>query len=190
MVATDTAKTVLSVLFGLSIIWIIVIIVKNDMQTIIRAIVVAALLGLGLYYVGQTKLETLSYEGIRNELFPIKAQAFTFARQDTTNAGRAVTTFTFPDPGPTLAVTMMSGGKYMAIKDIRTVNVVLEYLGLPPVAEGVSELAATTGRRLDADKFVWDDYERGVLVLERGICRDMASAQTFTCIVRITVTAR
>ncbi len=78
----------------------------------------------------------------------------------------------------------------MAIKDIRPVNVVLEYLGLPPVAAGVSELASITGRTLDADKYRWDDYERGVLLLERGICRDMTSAQSFTCIARITVTAR
>jgi hypothetical protein len=190
MIATDTAKTILSILFGLSILWIIVIVVKNDMQTIIRAIIVAALLGLGLYYVGQTKLETLSYRAIKEELFPIKARAYTFTRRDSTVAGRPVTTFIFQDPGPPLSVAMMKGGKYMAIRDIRSVNVVLEYVGLPPVGEGVAELAATTGRTLDAEKFVWNDYERGVLVLERGICRNMVTTETFTCIARITVTAR
>ncbi|MCK7540047.1 MAG: hypothetical protein MZV63_58630 [Marinilabiliales bacterium] len=34
-------------------------------------------------------------------------------------------------------MAMIDGGKHMTIKDVRTVNVVLEYLGLPPVAEGV-----------------------------------------------------
>jgi hypothetical protein len=190
MVATQTAKTVLSVLFGLSILWIIIIVVKNDMQTIIRAIIVTALLALGLYYVSQTKLETLSYQAIKDELFPIKASAYTYTRQDTTVAGRAVSTFIFPDPGPPLSVAMMKGGKFMAIRDARTVNVVLEYIGLPPVSGGVAQLAATTGRSLDTDKFVWNDYERGVLVLERGICRNMTTTETFTCIARITLTAR
>ena len=85
---------------------------------------------------------------------------------------------------------MANGGKYMVIKDIRHVNVVLKYIGLPPVSEGVPELASITGQRLDTDKYRWDDYERGVLLIERGICRDMVSAQTFACIARITVTGR
>jgi hypothetical protein len=190
MVATETAKTVMLVLFGLSILWIVVIVVRNDMQTIIRALIVTALLGLGLYYLNQTKLETLSFTAIKQELFPIKSRAYTYNRRDSYDAGRTVTAYIFEDPGPPLSVAMIEGGKHMAIKDIRPVNVVLEYLGLPPVAAGVPELASITGRSLDSDKYRWDDYERGVLLLERGICRDMTSAQSFTCIARITITAR
>jgi hypothetical protein len=190
MIATETAKTVVLILFGLSILWIIVIIVRNDMQTIIRALIVAAVLGLGLYYINQTKLVTLSFRAIKEELFPIKARAYTYIRRDSYDAGRPVAIFIFDDPGPPLSVVMMSGGKYMAIKDIRPVNVVLEYLGLPPVDEGIAELASFTGRTLDSDKYRWDDYKGGVLLLERGICRDMTAAQSFTCIARITVTSR
>ncbi len=190
MVATETAKTVILVLFGLSILWIVVILVRNDMQTIVRALVVAAVLGLALYYVDHTKLEKLSFQAIKEELFPVRGRAYTFERREGYVNGRTTTTFVFQDPGPPLSLVMMSGGRYMAIRDIRPVNVVLEYLGLPPVTAGVSELAAATGVSMDADKFRWDDYERGVLLLERGICRDMSSAQTFTCIARITVTAR
>jgi len=105
-------------------------------------------------------------------------------------AGSPTTTYIFEDPGPPLPLVMMSGGKYMAIKDVRSVNSVLEFLGLPPVAEGVSELASITHQPLDADKYRWDDYKRGVLLLERGICLDMTSAQTFTCIARITINSR
>jgi len=190
MIATETAKTALLILFGLAILWIVVIIIRNDMQTIIRALIVTALLGLGLYYVSHTKLETLSYTAIKEELFPVKARAYTYTRQDATDAGRPTSTFIFDDPGPPLAVAMMNGGKYMAIRDVRSVNVVLQYLGLPPVHQGVAELASLTGRTLDADKYRWDDYERGVLLVERGICRDLESARSFTCIARITVTAR
>lgn len=190
MIATATVKTAVLILFGLSILWIVVIIVRNDMQTIIRALIVAALLGLALYYVDHTKLEKLSYRAIKEELFPVKARAYTFDRWDGTVDGRPTTTFVFRDPGPPLVLAMMSGGKYMAVKDVRSVNAVLEYLGLPPVAKGVSELASLTGRTLDADKYRWDDYERGVLLIERGICRDMTAAATFTCIARIIVTGR
>ncbi len=190
MVSTETAKTVVLVLFGLSILWIVVIIVRNDMQTIIRALIVAALLGLGLYYLNQTKLETLSFTAIKEELFPVRARAYTYRTLSSYNEGSPVTTYIFEDPGPPLSVAMMNGGRHMAIKDVRTVNVVLAYIGLPPVSKGVPELASITGRTLDTDKYRWDDYERGVLLLERGICRDMTVAQSFTCIARITVTAR
>jgi hypothetical protein len=190
MIATEAVKTAVLVLFGLSILWIIVIVVRNDMQTIIRALIVAALLGLALYYVGHTKLETLSFQAIKEELFPVRARAYTYDRREGYVEGRPTTTFVFQDPGPPLSLVMMSGGKYMAIKDVRSVNVVLQYIGLPPIAEGVSELAAITGRTLDADKFRWDDYAEGVLLLERGICRDMSSTAIFTCIARITVTGR
>jgi hypothetical protein len=190
MIATETAKTVLLVLFGLSLLWVIIIVVRNDMQTIIRALIVTALLGVGLYYVNHTKLERLSYTAVKNELFPVKAKAYTYARHDSYDGGRPVSTFTFEDPGPPLPVVMMKGGKYMAIKDVRSLNTVLQFIGLPPVDAGVPELASITGRRLDADKFRWDDYSQGVLLLERSICRDMTSAETFTCIIRITVTGR
>ena len=190
MVATETVKTVLLVLLGLSILWIVVIVVRNDMQTIVRALIVAALLGLGLFYVGNTELETLSFRAIKEDLFPVKARAYTYAKRESDVAGSPTTTFVFDDPGPPLSLAMMDGGKYMAIRDVRSVNVVLEYLGLPPVKEGVPELAAMTGKTLDADKYRWDDYAKGVLLLERGICRDMTAAQTFPCIARITVTYR
>jgi hypothetical protein len=190
MIATETAKTVLYVLFGLSILWIVIILIKNDMETIIRALVVAALLGLGVYYVNSTKLESLSFRAIKEDLFPVRARAYTFEKREGTFDGRPATTYVFDDPGPALSLAMMSGGKYMAISDIRTVNVVLQYLGLPPVEAGVAELASITGRSIDSDKYRWDDYAGGALLVERGICRDMTSAQSFTCIARITVTAR
>ena len=190
MIATETAKTAVLVLLGLSILWIIVIVVRNDMQTIIRALVVAVLLGVSLYYLDHTKLEKLSFTTIKEDLFPVKARAYTYVRRDSNDAGRPVTTFVFDDPGPPLSVAMINGGKYMAVNDIRTVNVVLQYLGLPPVEAGVPELASITNRSIDADKYRWDDYPGGILLIERGICRDMTSAQTFTCIARITVTAR
>jgi len=190
MIATETVKTVVVVLFGLCILWIIVIIVKNDMHTIVRALLVTAVLGLALFYLNQTKLEKLSFTAIKQDLFPLKARTFTFEKQEVYVDGRAITTFSFDEPGPRLALDMMNGGKHMVIKDIRPVNSVLERLGLPPVTAGVAELASITGNGLDSDKYRWDAYEKGVLVIERGICRDMTAAQTFPCISRITITAR
>ncbi len=190
MIATETAKTVVLVLFALAILWIVIIIVKNDTETIVRAILVAAVLGLALYYINQTKLEQLTFAAIKQDLFPVKTRAYNFTRKEERYAGHPATTFVFEDPGPPLPVVMAEGGKYMAIRDVAPINVLLAYVGLPPVADGVPELAVTTGSSLDADKFRWDDYERGVLIIIRGLCRDMAAAKSFPCVSQITVIAR
>jgi len=190
MIATETAKMVVLILFGLCILWIIVIIVKNDMQTIVRALLVAAVLGLALFYLNQTKLEKLSFTAIKYDLFPVKARAYPYERREGFIAGSPTTTYIFPDPGPPLSLAMMSGGKYMVVKDVRPINAVLEYLGLPPVTAGVPELASITGKSLDTDKYRWDDYVKGVLLIERGICRDKTTAQSFPCIARIMIQAR
>src|SRR5512136_2012465 len=76
MIATDIVKTIVLVLLGLAVLWIVVIIVKNDMQTIIRALIVAAVLGLGYYYLDHTKLEKLSFTAIKNDLFPVVERAY------------------------------------------------------------------------------------------------------------------
>lgn len=193
MIATETAKTVLLILFGLSILWIVVVIVKNDMQTIVRALIVAAIAGLALYVINMPKIarhDKVSFAIIRDELFPVRKQAYPFTARDDRFDGKVVKTFIFQDPGPPLSLAIVNGGRFMAIKDVRPVNNVLEFLGLPPLSAGVQELASITGKTLDADKYRWDDYEMGVLLLERSICRDMTSASSFPCIARITLTSR
>ena len=190
MIATETAKNVVLVLFGLSILWVVVIVVKNDMQTIVRALVVAAVLGLSLYYLGQTKLEQVSFRAVKEDLFPVRVRPFVFERREGHQAGSPVTMFVFEDPGPPLSLALQKGGKYQVIRDIRTVNRVLEYLNLPPVSEGVPELVSITGSNLDAGKYRWDDYPRGTLLVERGICHDMTTSDSFPCIMRITVRAK
>ncbi|HPW17898.1 MAG TPA: hypothetical protein PLP83_05905 [Candidatus Aminicenantes bacterium] len=193
MVATETAKSVLLVLLGLAVLWIVVIVVKNDMETIVRALVVAAVIGGALYLVARPGASVdgkISFASIKDYLFPVPERSYAFERKQGYADGRPVTIFVFDDPGPPLSLAMVEGGKYMAIKDLRTVNNVLKLVGLPPVAAGVAELASITGKSIDADKYKWDDYERGVLVIERGLCRDMTMAQSFPCIATIRVTER
>ena len=190
MIATETAKTIVLILFALAILWIVIIIIKNDMETIVRAILVGAVLGLCLYYLNTTKLETLSFAAIKRDLFPVQTRAYVYKVQEAKYAGRRATEYFFEDPGPPLSLAMAEGGKYLEIRDVEPINALLEYIGLPPVDEGVPELAAITGSSIDAERFRWDDYEKGVLVITRGICRDMASAKTFPCVSQITIISR
>jgi hypothetical protein len=190
MIATETARAVLMILFGLSVVWVIACVVRNDMSTIIRALVVMVVLGLGFYYVHQTKLQTLSFKSIREDLFPRAPLSLSYDKREVTIGGVPQTIYAFAEPGPELVLSMDEGGKYLTIRNVDPLNRVLEYVGLPPVKHGVPELASITGSDLDANRYRWDDYDLGVLIIERGICRNVRTAGTFPCIQAITVRPR
>lgn len=190
MIATETARTVILALFALSVLWVIVVLVKNDMQTIVRAMIVAAVLGLAFLYVSKTDLQTLSFKAVKEDLFPSKEESFTFNKRESQRDGTTIVTYMFPDPGPRLPLEMEEGGKTLALNDIDRVNRILERLGLPPVTHGVRELASITGKTIDADRYVWEDYKLGRLTIVRGICRDMTTSGTFPCVATLMVEYR
>jgi hypothetical protein len=190
MIATETARTILMVLFGLSVVWVISCVIRNDTATIIRALVVAVVLGLAFFYVHQTKLQTLSFKNIKEDLFPSAPLSLSFDKRETTIDGVQQIIYSFAEPGPELHLSLEEGGKYLSIPDVEPLNRVLDYVGLPPVKHGVPELSSLTKSDLDANKYRWDDYEMGTLIIERGICRNVRTAQTYPCIQAITVIIR
>jgi hypothetical protein len=190
MIATETARTAILVLLGLSVFWVVVCVIRNDTATIVRAIIVTVLLGLVFFYLNQTKLETLSYKAVKNDLFPPKPLHLSFQKRDTVVAGTPQTIYTFADPAPELVLSMGDGGKSLSVTDVDPLNRVLEYVGLPPVDHGTPVLSTITGSNLDTDKYCWDDYALGTLVIERGICRNVATTSTFNCIQAIIVVRR
>ena len=187
MIAVATARTFILILLALSVAWVIACVVRNDMATIVRAMIVMVLLGVVFFYLNQTNLKTLTVKGVRNDLFPPKPLNLAFEKHDILIADQLQTVYSFADPGPELVLSMDEGGKYLTIADIDPLNRVLQYIGLPPVKRGIRELAAITGSTLDASKYRWDDYELGILTVERGICRNVATTSTYPCIERITI---
>ncbi len=190
MLATGTVRQIVMVLLGLSVVWVIVTIIRNDTATLVRALLVTAVFGLCFYYLGQTRIETISFKSVKEDLFPAKEQYFTWTRSDTSAGGRYQTRFVFTEPGPRLFLEMEDGGKYLTIKDVAPLNKVLDKLGLPHVKTGVRELSAITGSRLDVSTYRWDDYETGILSIERSICRNISTAESYHCISSITITYR
>lgn len=190
MIATQTAHTVLLVLLGASVFWVVACIVRNDTGTIVRALITTVLVGVAFFYVNQTKLQTLSYKSVKNDLFPPKPLHLLFEKRESITGDVLRTVYAFAEPGPELVLSMEEGGKSLAITDIDPLNRVLEYVGLPPVKTGARELSSVTGSSLDASKYQWDDYALGTLIIERGICRDVTSASTYPCIDSITILRR
>jgi len=190
MIETATLRQIVMVLFGLSIVWVIVMIIRNDTATLARALIVAAVLGLAFFYLGQTKIDKVSFKAVKEDLFPPKEEFFTWNRTDSQAGGHYQTRFIFTEPGPRLILDMESGGKHLTIKDVEPLNRVLDKIGLPPVKTGTRELSAITGSLIDANTYRWDDYEPGVLSIERSICRNLATTESYHCIVSITITYR
>ncbi|HYA48311.1 MAG TPA: hypothetical protein VEG35_01315 [Burkholderiales bacterium] len=190
MIATETARTAVLVLLALSVFWVIILIVKNDTTTIIRAIITTVVLGVVFFYLNQTKLQTLSFKSIKNDLFPPKPLHFLYEKRESFSGDQLRTVYSFAEPGPEFVLSMEEGGKSLAVTDIDPLNRVLAYLGLPPVKKGTPELSTITGSTLDANRYRWDDYELGVLLIERGICRNIDSASTYPCIDTITILRR
>jgi hypothetical protein len=85
---------------------------------------------------------------------------------------------------------MDPNGRNYNITDIEPVNRVLAYLGLPKVKSGIKELSSITGRLSDVNYYRCDDYEGGVLTIERGLCQNKNSLERYHCIVSITVQTR
>jgi hypothetical protein len=190
MIATESARMIVMILLGLSVVWVIACLVRNDTETIVRALIITAVLGLVFFYLHHTKLETLSYKSVKEDLFPGPPLILSYEKTERDVNGVHETVYAFAEPGPELEVSMEEGGKYLTIPDVDPLNRVLEYMGLPPVKHGVPELASITGSPLDVGRYRWDDYELGTLILERGICRNIRTAKTYPCIEVITVRAR
>jgi hypothetical protein len=196
MIATTTLITIVQVLFVLSVIWVVKVVVKREFETLARALIVTALIGGAFLYLRQTKLTQISRTALTREIFPEKVRPYTYIREESNTGGSRVVRYLFPAPGPEgsepgpspkLKLTLDPNSRYFHITDVEPVNRVLKDLGLPLVKSGVRELAAVTGRLSDVNDYRWDDYELGILTIERGLCVNKDSLERYHCLVRMTI---
>lgn len=200
MTETATLKIIVMVLFGLTIVWLVKILIKQEFETLVRALLMAVFFGAALLYLQQTKSQTISWKDIKQTVFPEKDLALAYVKDEGRTSGVKYVRYTFPAPtgqegsllgvGPRLKLTLDSNGRNYHITDIEPVNRILTYLGLPEVKTGVKELAAITGRLADVNSYRWEDYDGRILIIERGLCQDMNSLERYHCVVSIMVRDR
>ncbi len=199
MIATATLRSIVLALFGLSVLWVIKVVVKREFETLVRALVVTALVGGAFLYLQETKHPYISLRIIKGDIFPSSAHAYTFLKDESRPGGRLLVRYIFPAPGPEgsdpgpspqLKLTLDPNGRNYHITDVGPVNRVLADLGLPLVKSGVRELASVSGRLTDVNYYRWDDYEMGILTLERGLCNNKNSLERYHCLVTLTIQNR
>jgi len=187
-------KNIILVLLLLCVIWIIRVVVKREYENLLRAALILLLLGAVFYYLQSTESETLTFADIRaqikNTFFPEKAPNYIYQKEEGLTGKNNYIRYYFESPGPKLSVSYDTKTQYFHIKDVYSVNRILEYLSLPKVKTAVQELASLTGSRNDLTLYRWEDYPLGPLTIERGICQDRDRLESYQCIVSIMIWRR
>ncbi len=189
-----TLKYIVLGLLLLFVIWLVRIIVKRETENLVRALVLAvACLGIFLFLQNQ-KTEEITLADIKDQIkstfFPEKPLHYVYYKDEHTTGLNRYVRYTFESPGPRLSLTMDPKQNYFHIKNVDSVNRVLEYLGLPKVKKAVPELASITGSRNDLYLYRWEDYPLGILTITPDICQDRDRLESYQCIVAVTISGR
>lgn len=189
-----TLKIIVLVLIGLSVLWLLRVLVKRETENLARSLIICVLLGGAWLYLDSVKSETLTFEDIRAQIkstfFPESPPNYIYHKDEGRDAAGGYVRYFFESPGPKLSLELDPSGKYFNIKNIHSVNRILEYLGLPKVDRPVPELASITGSANDIDRYRWEDYPLGILTVVREICQDRDKLESYQCISNIIISKR
>ena len=184
-----TLVNILSVLLLIASIWLLIIIIKKKTGYMFRGMVFFLFVLLALLYFQQSEAKKFTLSDLRYALFPVKILTLNYHTEEDSQVGTIVR-YVFDDPKPRLPVSMDANGKYFHITNITVLNSILSQMRLPPVKKGVHELASITGSASHINLYRWEDYPRGILLLERTLCRNRETLETFNCLASITIRKR
>ena len=176
MISLTTAASVLLILAA---IWLIILIIKRQHAYVFRAMMIMLILLLGLIFLRQHEAGKLTWPEIKLKIFPEKPVIYKYTENRTFTRGQQETRYVFNEPQPKLAVRLDTSGAYFHITDLKPINNMLKHLNLPEVDEIVPELASITRSKRDANKYKWDNYSGGTLILERTLCQDPETLEVY-----------
>lgn len=181
-----TLVNILSVLLLIASIWLLVIIVQKKTGYMFRGMVFFLFVLLALIYFQQSDAKKYTISDIKSALFPKKSLTLNYHTEENSQRG-TVARYVFDEPIPRIPVSMDADGKYFHITNIKAINEILSRMGLPQVKKGAQELVSITGSDSHKNLYRWDDYPKGILILERTICKNKQTLETFNCLVTITI---
>jgi hypothetical protein len=184
--AQITLVNILSVLLLIASIWLLVIIMQKKTGYMFRGMVFFLFVLLALIYFQQSDAKKYTLSDVKYALFPKKSLTLNYHAEEDSQRGTVVR-YIIDEPMPKIPVSMDRDGKYFHIMNIAAINEILSRMGLPRVEKGAQELSSITGSSKHKNLYRWEDYPRGVLVLERTICKNKQTLETFNCLASVTI---
>jgi hypothetical protein len=181
-----TLVNILSVMLLIASIWLLVIIIQKKTGYMFRGMVFFLFVLLALIYFQQIDAKKYTISDIRYALFPKRSLALNYHTEEDSRAG-TISRYVFDDPKPRIPVSMDSSGKYFHITNITILNEILSQMKLPQVRKGAQELVSITGSSSHKNLYRWEDYPRGILFVERTMCRNRETLATYNCLAAITI---
>ncbi|NOR15302.1 MAG: hypothetical protein GQ544_06335 [Candidatus Aminicenantes bacterium] len=186
-----TLSRALGAALVLASIWLMAIIIKKQRQHLFRGFMFFLVLLAAFLYVSNSDNSNLTINSLIHQLFPTKPLVLNYRTSSTEGAGgsdRII--YRFDDPRPRLEVSLDDKGKYSHITNPESLNRILRKLGLPEVKEGARELASITGTHLDGSIYLWKDYPRGILRVEKVRFQGRDTLVAYDCVAKIIVSSR
>jgi hypothetical protein len=170
-----------------ALLWLVRVLAKKENENIFKAIILLLFFLAIFLYLSQNDSNKLTISNLKNSFFPSKTIKIKYrVVRGVVNRNEFVK-YVFAKPYPILSVKMDKNGSYFNIVNPESVNKVLRFLDLPELKEGVSELSSVTGSVYDTSHYRWDKYSRGILILEKTLCRSGESLTMSHCILGITI---
>ncbi|MBS3819248.1 hypothetical protein KGY73_07060 [bacterium] len=182
-----TLTTATSAFLIIASLWVLKLIIQGQHRFIGRALMVFFLFLLGLIYLQQSETGKITLTELKQKAFPPKTPEYNYQKEEGSMDFGTYERYIFHNPKPKISLKLDKSGDYFYISNVSSLNSVLEYIGLPKVSKGAPELSSITHSRMDVNHFRWKNYAQGVLLVEKSLCREKNSLQTFHCISTITV---
>lgn len=187
MLETVTIKTIITLVLGLSVIWLIKILAQKEWHNVFKVLLLSAFCVAALVFIQNRHLQKSTIADIKKQIFPEKTSEYRYRIEKGFSGRIQYVSYIFDEPRPNLPLSIDSTGKFLNISDVSSINKILQRLGLPKVSSGVPELASITGRHSDINKYRWEAYPGGALVIRRSLCRDLKKLESYNCISSITL---
>ena len=185
-----TLQTIVAALFILSALLLLKSVFKKERKNIRLSFLIFICFGFALFYIQQNEARSLSLIEMKELILPGTRPEYVYHVDEGYEDGVPYTRYTFEDPKPKLSVSADKESRYFRISRITTINIVMDYLGLPEITRAVPELASITGLSKDTSCYRWDDYPQGILLIKRTLCSDIEKISVYHCISSITITKR
>lgn len=181
-----TLVNILSVLLLVASVWLLIIIIQKRTGYMFRGMVFFLFVLLALIYFQQSDAKKYTLSDIRYALFPKKTMTLNYHTEEDSRVGTIIR-YVFDEPKPRIPVSMDKSGKYFHITSTSVLNEILGRMRLPQVKKGAKELISITGSSSHKNLYRWEDYPRGILLLERTVCRNRETLETYNCLASITI---